>query len=96
MWTDALASNQAYEVSKDRSERRNNTRRDAAALKEATDACFAAKMWGGLELVEEEKVVFESTSALVGVAKLKVYYLEALIRSKGQIPEKLPKAIQVD
>ena len=46
-------------------------------------------------MVEETKVELEALSNLVDVAKLKVDYLEALIRSKGQIPEKVTKAAQV-
>ena len=38
IWADGLTSNQVYEVIKDRSDWQNNIRRDAAVLKEATDA----------------------------------------------------------
>ena len=48
-----------------------------------------------MDLVEKSKVALESLSALMDVVKLKVYYLEALIRSKGQIIEKGPKSVQV-
>ena len=96
MWTDALTSDQAYEVSKERSDRRNKTKRDAAVLKEATDTLHAVKVEGSLDLVEEEHVSLEALSALVDVAKLKVNYLEALILSNGQIPYKVPKEVHVD
>ena len=52
MWTDALTSDQAYKVIKERSDWSNNTRRDAAALKEATAACHDVKVEGSLALVE--------------------------------------------
>ena len=38
IWTDGITSNQVYKVIKDRSDCQNNTRRDSAVLKEATDA----------------------------------------------------------
>ena len=65
-------------------------------LKEATAACHTKKVEGVLALVEEAKVLLESLSTPVYVAKLKVDYLEAMIHSKVQIPEKGSKAFQVD
>ena len=41
-------------------------------------------------------MVLEDISSPVDMTKLKVDYLEYMIRSKGQIPEKGPKAVQVD
>ena len=86
MWTDALTRDQSYKVRIERLYQKNNTRRDAAALKEATAARHAVKVEGGLALVEEASLVFEDLSAPVYMSKLKVDYLEALIRYKGQIP----------
>ena len=96
MCKDALTSNQAYEVSKERSDRRNNNRMDAAAVKEATAAHHVAKMEGRLDFVEEANMALEALSTLADMVKLKVDYLEALIRYKGEIPEKGPKLLQVD
>ena len=94
MWTDVLTSNQYYEVSKERSDWKNNTRRDAAALKEATASRHAVNVEESLALVEESKVALEALSAPVDMSKLKVDYPEALIYSKGKIPEKGPKTVQ--
>ena len=94
--TDALLRNQVYEVSKEMSDWNNNTRRDAVALKEDTAARTTANVEGSLALVEEAKVMLEDISSPVNMTKLKVDYLEYMIRSKGQIPEKGPKAVQVD
>ena len=69
---------QAYEISKERSDWRNNTRRVAAALKEATAARHAAMVEGRLASVEEGKVTLRALSDPVDVAKLKVDYLELL------------------
>ena len=74
----------------------NNTRRDAAALKEETAARPAANVEGILALVEEAKVELEDISSPVDMTELNVDYLGELIRYKGQIPEKGPKAFQVD
>ena len=94
--TNALTSNQVYEVIKERSDLWNTTRRDAAELKEDINAHRAAKVEGILALVEESNVELEYLSSLVDMTKLKVYYLEYLIFYKYQIPEKGPKAVQVD
>ena len=94
--TNALLSDQVYEVSKEMSDCNNNTRRDAAALKEETAARPVANVEGSLALVEEAKVALEDISSPVDMTKLKVDYLEEMICSKGQIPEKGPKAVQVD
>ena len=75
MWTDALTSYQSYEVIKERSDWSNNTRRDLAALKEATVARHAAKVEGGLALFEDSKLGLEDISSLAGVVKLKVDYM---------------------
>ena len=64
-------------------------------MKEETTVCHATKVEGGLALVEESEVILEALSELLDVAKLKMDYLEVLIRSKVQIPEKVPKAVQV-
>ena len=61
------------------------------ALKEATAARHAARVERSLDLVEEAKLALEDLSSPVEVTKLKVDYLEELIRSKGQNPEKGPK-----
>ena len=55
--TNALSIDQVYEVSKETSDWNNNTRRDAAELKEETATCTDAKVEGSLALVEEAKVV---------------------------------------
>ena len=94
--TNALLSDQVYEVSKEMSDCNNNTRRDATALKEETAARPVANVEGSLALVEEAKVALEDISSPVDMTKLKVDYLEEMICSKGQIPEKGPKAVQVD
>ena len=65
-------------------------------MKEATAVSHAVKLEGGLDLVEEAKVVLEALSAPVDVVKLKVGCLEEMIAFKGQIPEKVPRAVQVD
>ena len=96
MWTDALTGEQSYKVSKERSDQRINTRRDAVALKEETAACHSAKVEGNLDLVEEARVALEALSDPVDVETLRVDYLEVLIRSKGQIPEKGPNEVQLD
>ena len=75
MWTDVLTSNQAYEIGKNRSDWSNNTRRDLAALKEATVARHAAKVEVGLALFEDSKLGLEDISSLAGVVKLKVDYM---------------------
>ena len=95
MWTYMLRSDQAYKIRTARLDWRNNTRWNARALKESTAVPHATKVEGRLALVEKSKVALESLSALMDVVKLKVYYLEALIRSKGQIIEKGPKSVQV-
>ena len=41
-------------------------------------------------------MALEDISSPVDMTKLKVDYLEEMICSKGQIPEKGPKAVQVD
>ena len=94
--TNALLSDQVYEVSKEMSDCNNNTRRDATALKEETAARPVANVEGSLALVEEAKVALEDISSPVDMTKLNVDYLEEMICSKGQIPEKGPKAVQVD
>ena len=86
MRTDALTSNQAYEVSKERSYLRNNTRRDDAPLEESTATHHAAKAEGGLALVKKANMALEAISTPVEMAKLNVDYLEELIHSKVQIP----------
>ena len=96
MWIDALKKDQSYEVRIERSDQRNNTSRDAAALKEATAARHAVKVEGILALVEEANVTLEDLSVPMDMYKLNVDYLEALILYKGQIPEKVPYAVQVD
>ena len=65
-------------------------------MKEATAASHTVKVEGGLALVEEAIVAFEDLSAPVDISKLKVDYLEALIRYKGQIPKKVTDAVHVD
>ena len=57
-------------------------------MKEATAARHYTKVEGGLDLVKDAKFALKALSARVDVAKLKVDYLEALIRYRGQIPEK--------
>ena len=70
--TDALTSNQVYEVTKESSYWWNNTRRDAAALKEETATRHAPKVEGILALVEEAKVALKDLSAPVYITKMKV------------------------
>ena len=65
-------------------------------MKEENSALHVAKVEGILALVEEANVVLESLSPLVDVAKMNVYYLELMIRYKGEIPEKVTKSFQVD
>ena len=48
-----------------------------------------------MTLVEEANVTLEALYDPVDMTKLKVDYLEELIHSKGQIPEKRPKTVQV-
>ena len=61
---------------------------DAVAFKEATAASHDAEVEGILALVEESKLSLEDLSDPVYVAKLKVNFMESLIRYKGQIPYK--------
>ena len=49
-----------------------------------------------MALVDESNMELEYLYVPVNMTKLKVDYLEEIIRSKGQIPEKGPKAVQVD
>ena len=55
-------------------------------LKEATAACHAAKVKGSLVLVEEGKVALEALSTRLDLSKLIIDCMEAMIRSKSQIP----------
>ena len=67
--TNALLSDQVYEVSKEMSDCNNNTRKDAAALKEETAARPVANVEGSLALVEEAKVALEDISSPVDMTK---------------------------
>ena len=96
MWKDGITIEKVYEVSKERSDWRNNTRRDDSALKEETNVRHTTKVEVSLAFTEEAKVAFEDLSVPVYMTKLSVDYLKELILFKGQIPEKVQKAVQMD
>ena len=75
MWTDGITIEKVYKVSKERSYWRNNTRRDAAALKEETNVRHATKVEVSLAFPEEAEVAFEDISVPVYMTKLRVDYL---------------------
>lgn len=96
MWTDALTSDQANEMAKVRNEKRLAKVREATATKENAASKRAKKVADSVALVPEALEALEALTAPVDLSKLTVAHLYALIRSKGQIPDKGKKGIQVE